>query len=115
MAKKIIVLERQGTVNDCNYIFWLDVPTERHKFYANAGATSQYKDADATELDNIRTGKIKEVSGYKTYEASTTIVKVKADLISMYNSQQNQVNDYNPWVKYGSYYDGSSWTVQGVS
>ena len=114
MSKKIIILEREGTMNDCHYCFWLDVPTIRQKFYASPDATSIYKNATTQEIDDIKTGKIKEVMGYTTYEASMTIAQVKQDLINKYNQEQSQVNEHNPWVKYGSYWDGSIWTVQGV-
>ena len=113
--KKIIILERQGTVSDCNYCFWLEVPAARQAFYVNTEATSTFKNATIQEIQDIKDGKVKEVTGYKTYEASTTAGQVKADLISMYNSLQDEVDNYNPWIKYGSFWDGSSWTVGGVS
>ena len=113
--KKIIILERLGTLNDCNYCFWLTVPATRQAFYANPDAMSSYKNASTQELQDIKDGKVKEVTGYKTYEASTTIAQVKADLISKYNDAQSEIDNYNPWIKYGSYWDGTSWTVGGVS
>lgn len=115
MGKKIIILEREGTINDCRYCFWLDVPLTRQPFYINPDATSSYLNATAQEIQDIKDGKIKEITGYTTYEASLTVAQVKQDLIDRYNQEQTKVNNYNPWIKYGSYWDGTNWTVGGVS
>ena len=116
MAKKIIILERIGEPSDYSFnaLFWLDIPTTRQGFYIDANATSAYKGATTQEIQDIKDGKIKEVSIACNYLVGTTFAQIKADLISKYTDLQNNLNNSNPFVKYGTYWDGSAWTNVGI-
>jgi len=116
MAKKIIILERLDEPSDYNFnvLFWLDVPAERQRFFANPAATSAYKDATPEEIAAIQNGQIKEVVQKCSYLAGTTIAAIIADLQAKYSANQAALNSHNPWVRYGTYWDGSSWTQQGT-
>lgn len=116
MSKKIIVLERVAEPSDQVYriAFWLDVPATRGAFFADANLTSQYKNATPQEIQNIKDGKIKEVVETVNYIAGMTMTNVQAHLIQKYNQLQNELNTRNPFIRYGTNWDGVSWTAGGV-
>jgi len=122
MAKKIIILERENYPSDLDYrvAFWLTVPTARQPFYANAEATSTYKDATDEELAAIRSGAIKEVVLSQHFEATqdakaTTVADIKTQLIKRYQALQAALDKRNDWNQYGTCYDGDKWTNAGVA
>lgn len=116
MAKKIIILERVNEPSDYSfkYVFWLDVPLTRQTMYANPDAVSMYKDATVAEIDTIRNGTIYEFSGEAFYPVGTSLSVITSDLIAKFNREQIRINNTNPWVKYGTYWDGSIWTNKEV-
>lgn len=112
MAKQIIVLERTDEPSDMNFnvLFWLAVPVSRQPFYADVNKISQFKDISAQELQDIRDGKVLEVDQKASYLAGTPIASVRNDLVTRFNSAQTDFNTRNPWVRYGTNYDGATWT-----
>lgn len=112
MARKIIILDRTDIPSDLNFnvAFWADVPVARQSFYANPTATSQVKNATAGELSAIQGGTIKEQVKKFNFPANTPIATIQAALIAEFNTFQTYINSYNPWVRYGTYWDGTSWT-----
>ena len=116
MAKKIIILERTDEPSDYNFnvLFWLNVPAARQRFFANPAATSMYKDATPEEIVAIQSGQVSEAVRRFSYPAGTTIATIIADLQTKYNASQALLNSRNAWVRYGTYWDGSTWTQQGV-
>lgn len=115
--RKIIVLEKQPNPNEVvfDYIFWLDVPTNYQPFYANADATSQYKNATTEEIDAIKAGQVYELAGSAVFSKTDTVADIKSFLVAKFNREQTIINNKNPWIYYGTYYDGSSWTNRGVN
>jgi len=125
--KKIIVLDRVGEPSDVAYrvAFWLAVPSTRYAFYAkpagiDAAANpvlfkSQWKDATEAENQDLRDGKVEEVIQTYFKPAGTTLAQVQAFLEAEYTKLQNQMNSFNPYVRYGSFWDGTSWTAGGVA
>lgn len=116
MAKQIIVLERTGEPSDYNFkvIFWLTIPATRQSFYTNSIAISAFKNATAEEIQAIQTGQIKEVAIFCSYPTGTTLAAITTDLISKFNTEQIILNTQNPFIRYGTYWDGISWINQGV-
>ncbi len=117
MSKKIVILERVNAPSDLSfrYCFWADVPAARQSFYANATATSAFKNASAAELLSLQTGTVLETTAVAFYPAGTPIATIQADLIAKFNDFQDSVTNQNQYAKYGSSYDGTLWTVQGVA
>jgi hypothetical protein len=127
MAKKIIILDRVGEPSDVAYrvAFWLTVPSTRWAFYVkpagmNPNGTpilfkSQWKDATEAENQDLRDGKVEEVIRQYTLPVGTTLAQVQTFLQNQFTAEQNWLNGINPWVRYGSYWDGTSWIAGGVS
>ena len=127
MAKKIIILDRVGEPSDVAYrvAFWLTVPSTRWAFYVkpegiNPDGTrilfkSQYKDATEIENQDLRDGKVEEYIETCYKPAGAALAQVAAFLESEYTKFQNQMNSFNPYVQYGTYWDGASWTHGGVA
>ena len=117
MARKIIILERLNIPSDQDYrvAFWLDVPVARRPFYANAAATSAVKDATQAEIDAIKAGAVVEETMVVPARASATQAVLLAALVTRYNARQAEITARNPWARYGSFWDGTSWTAVAVA
>lgn len=117
MPKRIVILDRINEPSDMafRFVLWADVPAARQPFYANAAATSAYADATAPELDAIRTGSVAEQVGSGTAAIGTPLADILAKLEVRWERWQDEVTTRNPWVRYGSYWDGTTWTQEGVS
>jgi hypothetical protein len=115
MAKKIIVLERVGEPSDdsYNFVLWATVPTGREPAYANAGKTSAYQDATPEELTALQDGTVVERTGTLAYPAGGS-GNFKQDLQKLFSEFQSEINKANPWVRYGTSYDGTTWTNAGT-
>lgn len=117
MAKKIIILNRTDIPSDLNFnvCFWADVPAARQPFYANPTATSQYKEATAGELSALQSGAVVEKVQKFNFAAGTPIATIQSTLISAFNQYQDFINGYNEWNRYGTSWDGSTWSAGGVN
>jgi hypothetical protein len=127
MAKKIIILDRVGEPSDVAYrvAFWLTIPSTRWAFYAkpagmNPDGTpslfkSQYKDATDAENQDLRDGKVMEVIETYYKPAGSTIAQIMTFLQGEYIEKQAFFDSINPYNRYGSYWDGTSWIAGGVS
>jgi len=112
MAKQIVVLETTAK-NRLRVAFWLSVPVARQPFYADSNKKSRYKDATAGELSAITSGAVAEQVGEFTVDG-LTITQVRALLSAEFTKRQNDINTYNPWSRYGTSWDGTTWTSGGV-
>lgn len=125
MARKIIVLDRLDDPNaggDYHYrfAFWLAVPTSRQSFYAamNSAYTSVVIGPDAptnTETTALRNGTVVEQVYDAYWPNGTSITQIASDLAAMYNIYQTNLNNYNPWGRYGTFWDGTNWTVRNIA
>lgn len=113
MARKIIILESQqpgqGDIA-FRYALWADVPTARQTRYADANATSAFLAATQAEIDAIRSGAVVEKVEDARWPTGTTIAQIQGFLVSRHNAFQTQIANANPWQRYGTSWDGSSWT-----
>jgi hypothetical protein len=114
MAKQIIILERPD-VNRFTACFWLAVPVARQPIYVNAGATSSYKQASAGEITALQSGAVVEQTADMVFLATTTLAQIKTALIAEHAQRQAALDAANPWDRYGTFYDGTSWTTGGVA
>lgn len=117
MPRKIVILERQGMPSDVNYrvAYWLDVPAARQAFYANATAASVVVGATADELAAIRTGAVVEVVETLARQSGTSITSIRAAARTRWDDLQSELVARNPYDRYGTTYDGTSWTAGGVA
>lgn len=117
MAKKIIILERinEPSDNDFKYVLWATVPVGRESFYTNINAKSEYKAATAEELQDIKDGKVIERSGLISKTESVTFANIKNDLEKLFKDFQDEINNKKPFLRYGTFWDGTAWTSGGVA
>lgn len=118
MAKKIIVLEHLSWPSDLNYriVFWLDVPAARQSLYANPAATSAFKNATTQELAALTSGAVVEQVISVFYPAGTALSPtITNDLAARWNAAQATLNAQNPYDRYGTSWDGTTWTPVTVA
>lgn len=121
MARQIIVLEtlEETAANDTGYriCFWLTVPTARQPFYSNASFVSAVKDGSVTapELAALQSGAVFEVVEAKRFTGGTTPAQMKTKAVARLAELQAVVDARNPWVSYGTSYDGAVWSNKAVA
>jgi hypothetical protein len=110
--RQIIIQQRINIPSDFSfqYVFWAVVPAARQIFYANASFTTVVKDATAPEIAALQAGSVVEQVNQGNYQAGTPIATIQTDLITKYNAYQAQITAINPWIYYGTYWDGT-WHV----
>ncbi len=113
-SKRIIILEQQDT-NTYRYAMWADVPAARQVFYADANAVSAWKDAQTADNTALQNGSVVERTAIFSVPATDSLNAIKARLQDLWTAFQNDVTNNNHWSKYGTFWDGTSWTGAGVS
>lgn len=116
MAKKIIILNKTPQTNyfEVDYIFWLTIPSAQKALRINASAVSAFPSATADELVALRDGSILEVGGKTSYSTGTTTAAIGTDLIAKFNAAQTDLNADVKFSYFGTFWDGTSWTIQGA-
>jgi len=109
---KVIILD-QDPVDSNNYRFvmWADVPAARQSFYANATAKSAWIGALAVDITALQNGSVVETVVTQRVPSTSTLAQIEAFLQTQWNAYQTQITNFNPWIHYGSTWDGTTWTV----
>ena len=110
---KIIILDKTG--DKLNVAMWADVPVERQPFYADPAKTSAWKDALAADNTALQTGAVVELLRHFDFPGGENLAGVKSELVAAWNGFQAKVTASNPWRRYGTVWDGASWTNGGVA
>ena len=123
-SKRIIVLDRlrnkENQIGDqspqCwNVAFWADVPAARQSFYADATLTSAVRNINASDLTAIQNGSVTEMVMVVQVDKGSTLSQMQIILQDLWTAYQAKITAYNPWIRYGTFWDGTSWTAGGVS
>lgn len=114
MAREIIILE-QVSPSDFNACFWLAVPVARQPFYANASFVSAFRDATVEEIAALRSGAVTEIVERINRPFGQTQNQLAAHLVVRHGQLQAQITTNNPWNRYGTSHDGTTWTVVTVA
>ena len=114
MAKHVIILEELDT-RSYRYALWADVPVARQAFYARPGAVSAWTGASAAENAALAAGAVTEHVDHFVVPEGTPIAQVRALLQTQWQGFQGRITADNPWVRYGTFWDGTTWTAGGVS
>lgn len=123
-SKRIIVLDRQlnreitwgnQTPQFWAYALWADVPVGRQNFYANAAFQSAVKTISAPDLTALQNGSVVERISVLSVEKGTSIPQLQATLQSIWADFQTEITGYNPWNRYGTFWDGATWTAGGAT
>jgi hypothetical protein len=113
---RIVILEKHkddGLRYD--YILWADVPVARQPFYADPNAVSAWRDATLQQTQDLKDGKVVEEAGTISVAPGTNLTIVKGELEDAWARFQAEVTSANPWVRYGTRWDGTTWTNGGVA
>jgi hypothetical protein len=96
---------------------WADVPSSRQTFYADPTATrkSQWSGATAADNTNLQNGSVTELVITQRVPPGTNISQIETFLQNQWTNFQNDVTNNNPWVHYGSTWDGTTWNIVTVS
>jgi hypothetical protein len=113
-AKRIIILEQQDA-QTYRYAMWADVPAARQPFFANASAKSAWSGALTADNTALQNGSVAEQVATFQVPAGEALATTLARLTSLWNNYQNGITNNNLWVRYGSFWDGTTWTNAGVA
>jgi hypothetical protein len=112
MAKQIIILERNdGAPPTFRVAYWLTVAASRQTYYAQTGAKSVWTGASQAENDAIAAGQIVEVVGTQEVAPGASMAVVQTQLEGIWTSKQAAFTASNVPNRYGSFWDGVTWTV----
>jgi hypothetical protein len=117
MAKTVIVLEQSNDdPSKFHVLYCLNVTAGREGFYAKVGAVSKWPGASAGENSAIAAGTIKEEEDVYSRSDGAGLAQVQADLLAARAARQAALDLYNPWNRFGSFFDDvAGWTLTGVS
>lgn len=115
MPKQIIVLEKAEAAGLYRAALWADVPVGRQAFYAKVGAVSVWTGASAGENALIAAGAVAEQVITITSADGATPAQLMAAVRQQFAVYQAFVTAYNPWSRYGSFYNGTTWTAGGAT
>ncbi len=110
----VIVLDKNATDTDgntWNFALWADVPVARQSHYANASLTSAWSGATAADNTALQNGSVVEKVSSQRVPQGTTLAQFETFLQNQWTLYQNYITAYNPWIRYGSTWDGTTWTV----
>jgi hypothetical protein len=115
MAKQIVILERNdGAPISFRVAYWLTVVAGRQAYYAKPGLVSQWKDASAPENAAIAAGQVYEVVELHEVAPGANLAAIQAELQAIYTAKQAAFTASNVPNKYGSSFDGTTWTVVNI-
>jgi hypothetical protein len=115
MARKIILLDRASETGDYRVVFWLDVQAARQRFYANAVASSAFLDATTEEITALQSGAVVEVVERVNSPNGRGLPALRVALQAMHDAMQAELDANNVWHRYGSSFDGTTWTAVAVA
>jgi|SRR5215469_16247050 len=109
---RVVILDQ--TLDDANtyrFMMWADVPAARQQYYANANAKSAWNGATAADNTNLQTGSVVEQVTVQRIPGGSSLAQIENFLQNAWTNFQNNVNNNNPWLRYGSTWDGTTWTI----
>ncbi len=121
-SKRIIILENQTQTqlgNEAPKIFraafWADVPAARQAFYMKTATPfSAWPGASAAELTAIQTGTVTERVLTVPIAFNVNLASAQTALQAIWTDYQAEITAANPWNRYGSFWDGTTWTLGGA-
>ena len=118
---KVIVLEKDPGAPHYTYVLWADVPTARQALYAAAwGPTrvSAWKDATngaGSDNEKLQNGSVVETQQSIDVPVGWTLAQIEAEVQIRWTAYQNKITTANPWIRYGTTWDGTTWILTGVA
>jgi len=119
--RQIIILQR--TVNEAGnpqfaYILRADVPVARQPYIQKFELvpnqfTPVPPDVDP-DANGVSTGAVLEKAGVFVNDGTLTLPQIQATLIRLQQDFQTAVTNEATYIRYGSSFDGTSWTGRGA-
>lgn len=110
---RVVILEQEDA-RTFRYMLWADVPATRQVFYVTT-ANSAWKDAIEADNDALHAGQVVERVDKLVVVAGTTLAQARVLLEAVWQAYQDKITADNPWQRYGSTWDGSTWVAGGVA
>jgi len=106
-------LQRQNPATAWKVVLWADVTVpERRRYYAKPATwTSAYWDATAPQLADLRAGVMTEMVVTLSYSDTVLFGDVRQDIEAELTRFQNLTNNLNLWNRYGTGFNGTTWTI----
>ena len=114
MAKQIIILDHLGP-GRFRFALWAAVPAGRQVFYAQAGKVSAWTGASLVENQALALGQVAEFVDTTAFTPGTSLAQVQTGLQQQWQDFQAEISAANRWVRYGSFWDGTTWTAGGAT
>jgi len=118
----VIILDKPGAIefpDVYHYVMWADVPSARQVFYKkDATFKSAWKDALPADNTALQNGVMDERAGTIQAPKGSGMAPIQAELQTRWTAYQAEINATgasNPWQRYGSTWDGTTWTLAGVA
>jgi len=105
----IIILEKDS--DDFRFVMWADVPAARQTRYADPNKVSAWSGATTQDNSNLKSGAVVETVVTQRTPSGSSQAQIQNFLQDQWTAYQAQINSYNPWVRYGSTWDGTTWTM----
>jgi len=111
----VIVLDQTpDDPNTYRFAMWADVPAARQSRYASTSTSttfSAWTSASTADTDALKSGAVVEKVASQRVPAGSSLAQVEAFLQTQWAAYQATVTSYNPWQRYGSTWDGTTWVV----
>lgn len=107
----VIILTQNTAANEYTFAMWADVPTARQPFYADTSAKSAWAGATATDNQNLQNGSVVEQVATTRFNLATSIAGAQSNMQAQQQAFQTSITNANPWVHYGSTWDGTTWSL----
>lgn len=114
-TKRVIVLERMNDhpPPEFRVAFWADVPVARQSFYADPSKASVWSGATVAENTSLKNGAVLEMVDTVAAPPNATLAEIQAILENRWATFQAEVNNAKKWTRYGTVWDGTTWTAGG--
>lgn len=115
MAKQIILLEKaENSDRGFRVVLWAITPVARRPYWAFiAPAASAYKLASAQENTDIVNGVVAESLLTIIGDLDSTVPQFQTRAEVAWADWNARVQAFNPWRRYGTTWDGSTWAPAG--
>jgi hypothetical protein len=115
---RVIVLDKSDLSNQnvFRYVLWADVPAARQPFYVQpADTVSAWSGAQTGDNAQLVSGAVAEKVDTIQVAPGTGMPAIQAEIQIRWQTYQEQVTNLNPWNRYGSTWDGTTWVLGGVA
>lgn len=113
--KRIIILSKDESSSQVrfSYVMWATVPVARQ--VPLPSFVSAFSGVTTAEAKDLRDGKVFEEQGHISQAVATPFTATEVALQQTWAAFQAAVNLANPSVNYGTFWDGTTWTLAGTA